>query len=220
MLDFDIAQTIREISILAVPLLMALTGHEVAHGYVAYRLGDPTAKAMGRLTLNPIKHLDPLGTLIFFIAKIGWAKPVPVNPRYFKDAQKGMLWVAVAGPAANFIMAAGFAAFYHLLGLLPRGSADVVVTPLIMVCIAGVLVNLILGFFNLIPIPPLDGANIVAGVLPRNLAIKYMSLGRYGMFIIIGLVVIGSYAGFSPLGEIIFPLVELGSDLLQMPRFF
>ncbi|WP_022660704.1 site-2 protease family protein [Paucidesulfovibrio longus] len=223
MLESSFTQYALQISIIALPLLVALTFHEVAHGMVAYRLGDPTAKLMGRLTLNPLKHLDPLGTLIFFIAHVGWAKPVPVNPRYFKNPRKGMLLVAVAGPAANFALALGFAALYHLFGSIEIPGRDSllynILYPTVLICQTGVLVNLILGIFNLMPIPPLDGSNILAGVLPPGLAARYMSLSRYGVFLILGLVVASHLFDVSILSSVLFPPVEFGARLLGVPAF-
>ncbi len=212
----DIALYIKQISIFLVPLLLALTCHEAAHGYVAYLLGDPTAKLAGRLTLNPIKHLDPIGTLVFLVTRmIGWAKPVPVNPRYFKDPQKGMLYVALAGPGANFVLAVFFALIFHLLNGMSISGPDSpmlkFLEPAVTIAYAGVFVNLALGIFNLTPIPPLDGSNIVAGLLPRDLAVKYMSVGRYGIIIILGLAFLGVFE------KVVFPLIGWGMALLRMP---
>ncbi|MGE4292259.1 MAG: site-2 protease family protein [Desulfovibrio sp.] len=223
MLESSITEYALQISIIALPLLVALTFHEVAHGLVAYRLGDPTAKLMGRLTLNPLKHLDPLGTLIFFIARVGWAKPVPVNPRYFKNPRQGMLLVAVAGPAANFVLALVFAALFHLLGLVPIPGRESllfkILYPTVLICQAGVFVNLVLAIFNLLPIPPLDGSNILAGILPRGLAAKYMSLSRYGVFLILGLVVASHLFNISLLSNVLLPPVSFGARLLGVPLF-
>lgn len=221
MFDFDIAQKIQEISIIAVPLLLALVCHEVAHGLVALRLGDPTAKMMGRLTLNPIKHLDPIGTIAFFFVHIGWARPVPVDSRYFKEPRKGMLLVALAGPGANFLLAALFAAGFHLIQGTevsdPEGVAMKVLVPLLLICQAGVFVNLILGVFNLIPLPPLDGSSILAYFLPPRLAYGYMQLRQYGFFILIGIVLLGNLTGFSILGAVLFPPIRFLGNLLNVP---
>ncbi|QGY40135.1 site-2 protease family protein [Pseudodesulfovibrio cashew] len=214
---FFSAAALQQAVILAPGLLIALVCHEVAHGYVAYLLGDPTAKSMGRLTLNPIRHLDPLGTLAFFFVQFGWAKPVPINPNYFKDPRKGMLLTAIAGPGVNFILACVFAIVLHLLASIPftqGGLAQSVVVPLYYICEAGVFVNLVLGIFNLIPIPPLDGSNVLAYFLPPRLAYKYMSLSRYGFFILIGLILVGRFSGYSLVGQVIFPLVSGAAALL------
>ncbi len=179
--------------------LLALTCHEVAHGYVAKRLGDPTAEELGRLTLNPIKHISLFGTIMFplmlYLAHspviFGWAKPVPVDPRYFRNPLKGMMWVGMAGPVANFILATIAAAFFRLLAPLTSGQSI-----LLEFVFFFMLVNLVLGFFNLIPIPPLDGSRIVTGLLPRNLAIEYMKLERFGFLILFGLLYLGVFGLF------------------------
>lgn len=213
--DIDIAGWIVQLSIMAIPFLTAITFHEAAHGYVAYKLGDPTAKALGRLTLNPFKHLDLLGTLVLVVTRfIGWAKPVPVDPRYFKNPRKGMLWVALAGPAANFLVALAFGLGFRIwamtLDVAPRAVLavwyQILMNPtadlLASILGFGLLINLALAFFNLIPIPPLDGANILAGLLPPRAAARYMSLGRYGFVLIFLLAALGL------LGDILMPLIQ------------
>ncbi|NDV25051.1 site-2 protease family protein [Desulfovibrio sp. JC010] len=200
---FDIANTIKEISILALPFLLAITCHEAAHGFAAYLLGDPTAKQAGRLTLNPIKHLDPMGTLALVLTRmIGWAKPVPVNPMYFKNPQRDMMIVALAGPAANMALAVMFSIVVKVILSLDVNSMSPlmlkVLEPSVMIANAGVIINLALCFFNLLPIPPLDGSKIIAGFLPREAAFKFMSF-RYGFIIVIVLAMLGL------LGEIIRP---------------
>lgn len=212
--NFDLASIIRELAIVAVPFLLAITCHEVAHGYVAYLLGDPTAKNQGRLTLNPLKHLDVVGTLVLVMTRmIGWAKPVPVDWRYFKNPQKGMMLVSVAGPGANFALAVLFSLAFTLSAQMLQSAtsktmADILF-PLALICRAGVTINLVLGCFNLLPIPPLDGSNIVAGVLPPHAADRYLSFGRYGFVIILLLAVTGL------LGQLLLPMVRaVGSILL------
>ncbi len=205
--------TILQFIILAPPLLLALTVHEFAHGYVAFRLGDPTARALGRLTLNPLKHLDPLGTIAFFIFHIGWAKPVPVNPSYFKNPQKDMLWVALAGPATNLIMAVISAlmtkALWLLVKIIPYSAlAEAVLVPLNSILIASVWINLVLCIFNFLPVPPLDGSRILAGVLPPGLARSYASIERYGFILLILLAVTGV------LSKLIIPLIDFANSLL------
>ncbi|WP_321404700.1 site-2 protease family protein [Maridesulfovibrio sp.] len=200
---FDIANTIKEISILALPFLLAITCHEASHGFAAYLLGDPTAKQAGRLTLNPIKHLDPLGTLALVLTRmIGWAKPVPVNPMYFKNPQRDMMIVALAGPAANMALAVMFSIVVKVILSLDVNSLSPlmlkVLEPSVMIANAGVIINLALCFFNLLPIPPLDGSKIIAGFLPRETAFKFMSF-RYGFVIVILLAMLGL------LGRIISP---------------
>jgi Zn-dependent protease len=193
----DLANILRDVAILAVPFLVAITVHEAAHGYMAWRLGDPTARDAGRLTLNPLKHLDPMGTIVLVLTRmIGWAKPVPVDARRFADPRKGMMYVAMAGPGANFLAAICFGlAFHAVIGLpfqVPRPVFDAFVLPLALILRAGVTLNLVLGIFNLLPVPPLDGSNIVAGLLPLRLARQYLDIGRWGMFIILLLIVTGA----------------------------
>lgn len=211
---FDIATFVRELAIIAVPVLAAITVHEASHGYVAYLLGDPTAKNAGRLTLNPLKHLDPLGTLVLVLTRmIGWAKPIPVDPRYFADPNKGMMLVSLAGPASNFALALVFALLYHFLnygfGIMGGQSSVAMFKPLVLMCQAGVVINLALGMFNLLPIPPLDGSKILAGVLPPKMAHGLLRLERYGFIIILLLAFTGVF------GKIIFPAIRfVGSILL------
>lgn len=207
------------ISILAVPLLLGLTCHELAHGLAALALGDPTAKHAGRLTMNPARHLDPMGTIAFIIASIGWAKPVPVDDRHFKNPMRDMMLVALAGPGANFVLAAFFAGLFHLLLPLAFSMVELrpVLHPLLLISQAGVMVNLVLAFFNLLPIPPLDGSSLLAWLLPRRLAHSYLSLGRYGFLLLIGLLILSQFAGVSLLGSIIFPPVGFLANLLGVP---
>lgn len=159
-------------------LLIGLTLHEFAHGYAAYLLGDPTAKNMGRLTLNPIRHLDPLGAFFLLVFHFGWAKPVPVNPMYLKgDKQRGMLLVSLAGPVTNLLLAIATAVIWKFIE--PRG--------LIMESILFYLfsINIILAVFNVIPVPPLDGSKILAGILPRKYMHVVFNLEKYGYLILI-----------------------------------
>lgn len=221
MFHFNLADYVAQVCIMAIPFLTAITFHEAAHGYVAYRLGDPTAQRAGRLTLNPLKHLDLLGTLALLITQfIGWAKPVPVNPQYFKQPRKGMMWVALAGPMSNFLTAVTFALFFRLWmasqGLpqdqaLPAWFATLMhpsANLLASVLAFGTLINLGLAFFNLIPIPPLDGSNILAGFLPSQAAMRYMSFGRYGFVLIILI------AAFGWLGDLLMPFIDSSARLL------
>ena len=169
-------------------VLMSLTVHEVAHGFAAYKLGDPTAKNQGRLSLNPIKHLDPIGALLLFIFGFGWAKPVPVNPYYFNgDRRKGMMVVSFAGPASNLILAFILIAIYAIghFGTLQYAYS---VTGLILY--KAFTLNIYLALFNLIPIPPLDGSKILAGVLPQAAAYKFLTtVEQYGFLILMLLVI-------------------------------
>ena len=194
------------IAVWAVPVLFAITLHEAAHGWVANKLGDPTAKNLGRITANPLKHIDPIGTIVvpIFLATIsgfvmGWAKPVPVELRYFKSPLLDMALVAVAGPISNFFMACFWAMFILLASTLLSTSP-------LLVFLAdmgqkGIYINIILMVLNLLPIPPLDGGRVVTGILPAPVAVQYMRLERFGMVIVLLLLVSGL------LGKILWPLV-------------
>ena len=200
----DIAYTI---AVWAAPILFAITLHEAAHGWVANKLGDPTAKNLGRITINPIKHIDPVGTVVvpLFLAMvspfvIGWAKPVPIQPRYFKSPLLDMALVAVAGPLSNFFMACFWAMFIQLVFMSLEHSQ-------LLVFLAemgknGIIINIVLMVLNLLPIPPLDGGRVVAGILPPKLAMPFMQLERFGMVIILVLLVSGI------LGKIMWPIVQ------------
>lgn len=204
---------INQLIILAPPLLFSLTIHEFAHGFIASRLGDPTARDAGRLTLNPLKHLDPLGTIAFFFIKFGWAKPVPVNPSYFKNPRKDMLWVALAGPASNLAVAVASAiltkGIWLLATILPYSAAvEAILVPLNAMLIASVWINLILCIFNFLPIPPLDGSRILVGLLPDNLALSYMRMERFGFTLILIL----AFSGI--LSKLIVPIISFANSLL------
>lgn len=206
----DIKQSILSFLILAPPFLFALTLHELAHGYVAWKLGDPTAKDEGRLTMNPLKHLDPLGTILFFLANIGWAKPVPVNPRYFKNPQKGMLLVALAGPGMNLLLAVVSAMLVRLM-LVPPVSSPLLLSllaPAARMLIASVWINIMLAVFNCLPIPPLDGSKVLMGLLPPDAARSYAQMEPYGFMLLLGL----SYLGL--IGSVIGPVIQFGNRLL------
>ncbi len=191
--------------VLAPPLLLAITLHEVAHGWVALRCGDPTAKAQGRLSLNPLRHIDPIGTVvvpallaIFGGFIFGWAKPVPVNYHRLRQPKRDMAFVALAGPGANFIMALGWgltmAIGYHL-------QADWIWLgqPLLWMGGAGVNVNVMLGVLNLAPIPPLDGSRVLAGVLPDRYGEAMAQMEPYGLIILVALMALGLFNVLMPL---------------------
>jgi Zn-dependent protease len=171
--------------LIAIPLLYAIIFHELAHGWVAYRMGDPTAKTLGRLSLNPIRHLDPMGTIMLFLVGFGWAKPVPINFANLRDRRKGMILVASAGIVMNMILAFS-ALFLSRLLSLPESSMPAVVLYLFA------KINIILAAFNLIPIPPLDGSKILLGFAPPNIQAYLLRLERFGFLIIIGLLFTGA----------------------------
>ncbi len=168
-------------------LLIAITFHEVAHGWVAYRLGDPTAKNHGRLTLNPIPHIDPIGALMLLLFRFGWAKPVPVNPMYFRgDRRRGMLMVALAGPVTNFILAFLVAALVSVvLNYMPITGFSIFLLNFLLMLL---IYNVFLGMFNLLPVPPLDGSKILSNLLPIRFSPIFAQLEQYGFFILILLI--------------------------------
>lgn len=214
MFNFDIARIIQNIALIAPGFLLAITVHEFTHGYVAYRLGDPTAKLAGRLTFNPISHLDPFGTLVLVLTQmIGWAKPVPVDPRYLRNPRKDMMWISLGGPAANLVTAAVLALLFHIILFLFAGRAvghgtSLILVPLVNILLWGVKINVVLAVFNLIPIAPLDGAKILGGMLPRQQAYELEKLEPYGYIILMLLVFSGA------VGYVILPPVKFIETLL------
>jgi Zn-dependent protease len=181
----DLAARIQEFAVLIPVFLLALTIHEFAHGWLANRLGDPTARLQGRLTLNPLAHLDPIGTLAIVLIGFGWARPVPVDSRNLRKPRRDMVLVAAAGPASNLLLAAVCAFFYRMI---PWGVAGLewawLVAPVRAMLRTGVLANVVLAIFNLLPVPPLDGGRVLSGLLPLRQAISYSRLEPYGFLII------------------------------------
>lgn len=203
-----------QLSVALVPALLAVTCHEVCHGYIADRLGDHTARYLGRLTLNPLKHLDILGTIMIFVANIGWAKPVPVNFANLRRPRIDMILVAAAGPATNFILAVASALLLRGGVAVAGGVPSFVASPLFMMLAFSVFINLVLGLFNLVPIPPLDGGRVLVGLLPRRLSALYARIEPVGMILILLVVV------FFPQflwGTLEAPLLR-GLDLLVGPE--
>jgi len=205
---------IQTLFLIAPPILLALTFHEYAHAYVAHRYGDDTAKQSGRLSLNPLRHLDPLGTIMIFLVQFGWAKPVPVNPYQLKNPKKDMLWISAAGPLSNMLLAL-------VSGLLLRMLSDFSATTdrdsmagvLILMVFLSMKINLALAIFNILPIAPLDGSKILSGLLPTRFGKMIFALERYGPFILIGLIIFGRATGVSILGGLIWPFVDFFSKL-------
>ncbi len=194
-------ESIQRLVIYLVPMLLGIICHEVAHGYVAWRLGDPTAKSLGRLTLNPLPHIDGTGLLVFVCTAmfapftIGWAKPVPVNCGYFKHPIRHMAIVALAGPVTNFILALLCAILMLIITSIPELFTYILTdaTAVWKILQAGVWINILLGWFNLIPIPPLDGSKILAGLLPRQISETYLKISRFGLIILIVLMATGIF---------------------------
>lgn len=189
--------TIQLLVVLAPPLLLAITLHEVAHGWMALRCGDTTAKAQGRLSLNPLRHVDPVGTVLvpgllyFFSGFIfGWAKPVPVSYNRLRQPKRDMALVALAGPASNLLMALGWA----LVALMGHGLRDALSwlgEPLLLMGIVGIDVNVMLGVLNLVPIPPLDGSRVLVGILPDRFGLAMARMEPYGLIILVLLLASG-----------------------------
>ena len=191
--------TLYDFSVWVLPLIIAITFHEAAHGFVAHRLGDNTAYNLGRVSFNPIRHIDPFGTLmmpaILLMAHspflFGYAKPVPVRFGSLRNPRIGMVLVALAGPATNIILAIAAAAAFHLLPLVPADYAQWVADNLKNM----LLINVVLAIFNMLPIPPLDGGRVAVGLLPRPLAIPLAALEPFGMLILVGILILLPLAG-------------------------
>lgn len=205
---------IQTIALAAIPVLFAITLHEAAHGYVARYFGDMTAYAAGRISLNPMRHIDPIGTVLLplltlFVGGIlfGWAKPVPVNFAALRRPKQDMLWVAIAGPASNLVMALGWALFYKLAWMNP---GNYFAEPMMGMAVWGMKINVILMVLNLLPLPPLDGGRVAVSLLPYRQATQLSKIEPYGMFILIFLAIT------SVLGFILMPLVQLVYKLLSL----
>lgn len=210
MAELSVAQ---KFAIWLLPVLFGITVHEVAHGWIARRLGDPTAMMLGRLTLNPIKHIDPVGTILvpglLLLAPgsviFGWAKPVPVTYENLRHPRRDMALVALAGPGANLLMAILWV-LVAKLGVLYDQSFGWLASPLIYMGVAGVIINTILGILNLLPLPPLDGGRVLTGLLPPRLSAKVGRLEPYGFIIVLALLITGV------LGMIILPALNIALE--------
>ena len=204
----------QNIVLLIPPILLALTFHEYMHGYTAYRLGDPTAKYAGRLTFNPLAHLDPIGTLMVFLVHFGWAKPVPVNPSYFHDPKRDMLIVSVAGPAANMVLAllSGILVRFVRAGALSF-LPQFILQPIYIMLILSLQINIALAIFNIIPLPPLDGSKILYGMLPHKYDYIIDDVERYGPFILMGVILFGWITKISIIGAFISPFINFFSNI-------
>ncbi len=199
------------IALSAPAFLLAITVHEFSHAYMAYRFGDPTAKNMGRLTLNPLPHLDIFGTIALFLIGFGWAKPVMVNPHNLKNPRKDNLWIALGGPASNLLSAL-------ILGLLFR-VLEPILSPidfgqiLMVMLLLAVRLNIILAVFNLLPIPPLDGYHILEGVVSSETYIKMQAYEQFGSIILLGLIMISSFADLNIFSALFSPFLRILGSL-------
>jgi Zn-dependent protease len=211
----NIDAIIQGISIWALPVLFAIVLHEVAHGWVADKLGDNTARFMGRLTLNPLKHIDPIGTILIPVILLvsgspflfGYAKPVPVNFGKLNNPKRDMIWVALAGPVTNLVLAL-ISTLVLAIALQMPASASWVTEPLALMCQASIIINMVLFIFNLLPLPPLDGGRVAVGLLPGPMAYQLSRIEPYGFLIIVLLLV------FGVLQSIIGPLVMGSASVL------
>jgi len=211
----NIDAIIQGISIWALPVLFAIVLHEVAHGWVADKLGDNTARFMGRLTLNPLKHIDPIGTILIPVVLLvsgspflfGYAKPVPVNFGKLNNPKRDMIWVALAGPVTNLVLAL-ISTLVLAIALQMPASASWVTEPLALMCQASIIINMVLFIFNLLPLPPLDGGRVAVGLLPGPMAYQLSRIEPYGFLIIVLLLV------FGVLQSIIGPLVMGSASVL------
>ena len=204
---------IQKIAIYALPVVFAITVHEAAHGYAARHFGDMTAYAAGRISLNPLRHIDPLGTILIPMLTLalggilfGWAKPVPVDFSRLRNPKKDMLWVAAAGPGSNLVMAI----FWALAMKLSAGLPESLVLPLSLMGQAGIMINVVLMVLNLLPLPPLDGGRIAVSLLPHHLAYRFAAVERYGIVILLMLM----FSGI--LGRILGPVIEAVIGLLSL----
>ncbi len=222
----DVNQLVQTVAIYALPVLFAITLHEAAHGYVARHFGDMTAHAQGRISLNPLRHVDLNGTLIVPLILIalsggkfafGWAKPVPVNYSALRKPKQHMAWVAAAGPGVNLLMAIAWALLLKFVVELPRGTPSAFIAQM---AVAGIVVNMVIMAINLLPILPLDGGRIVVGLLPRGLAWRYARTERWGGYVLLGFIATsmidawfydGRYVGgvFAPLGILIENVIRI-----------
>jgi Zn-dependent protease len=209
----QIVQLIQTISLAAIPVLFAITLHEAAHGYVARHFGDMTAYQQGRISLNPLRHIDPVGTILLPLLTLwmggilfGWAKPVPVNFSALRNPKKDMLWVAIAGPASNLIMALGWALLYKMAWMIP---ANYFAEPLMGMAQIGIQINVVLMVLNLLPLPPLDGGRVAVSMLPHRQAYQLAKIEPYGMFILIFLLITNL------LGLILWPFVRMVTEVIK-----
>ena len=193
-------------------VIFSLTVHEYSHGRIAFLLGDNTAKRLGRLSFNPLKHLDPIGTLFFYFMGFGWAKPVPVDPRNFDQPRRDMMYVAIAGPLSNLALAVTCGFFIRIID--PYDSWI-----LFTLLSFGVYINVALAIFNLLPVFPLDGSSVIKGLVPFNIAERLIGLDRFGAFLLIGVVLLDHFANTGILGVILWVPIITGVQFLSQDAF-
>jgi Zn-dependent protease len=210
----DIGHIVQLVALYALPGIFAITLHEAAHGYAARYFGDLTAYQTGRISLNPVRHVDPVGTLlvpaiVLFASggkfAFGWAKPVPVNFSQLRNPKRDMLWVAAAGPGANLFMALAWTLWFKILTGMPAGYFT---EPALLMAKGGIIINIVLMILNLIPLPPLDGGRIAVSLLPHYLAYQFARLEPYGMIILLVLLFTGA------LGAVMMPMINFGISIL------
>jgi len=202
-----------QLLILMIPVVIfSLTVHEYSHGRIAFLLGDNTAKRLGRLSFNPLKHLDPIGTLFFYFMGFGWAKPVPVDPRNFDQPRRDMMYVAIAGPLSNLALAVICGFFIRIID--PYDSWI-----LFTLLSFGVYINVALAIFNLLPVFPLDGSSVIKGLVPFNIAERLIGLDRFGAFLLIGVVLLDHFAHTGILGVILWVPIITGVQFLSQDAF-
>ncbi len=197
-------------------IIFALSFHEFAHAWAAFRLGDPTAKSYGRLTLNPLAHLDPFGAIVLYLVGFGWAKPVPVDYRYLANPKRDMLWISLAGPVSNLSLALVSGLLLRFLwtaGII--SGSGVLATVLVM----SLQINLVLCFFNFLPVPPLDGSKILAGLMPPGNNEFLYKLEMYGPKVLFAVILIGMLTGVSIIGKIISPFIYLFMKIFTLGMF-
>jgi Zn-dependent protease len=199
-----------KLSIMLVPALMAVTFHELAHGFIADRCGDPTARLLGRLTINPLRHLDPIGTLALLVFGFGWARAVPVNPDNLRRERRDMIWVALAGPGANLALALCCALLLRGAASLSGIAASSFLEPVSLMAAFGLYINVILALFNLLPIPPLDGGRVLVSLLPERLAAGVRRVEPFGLLLIVFLV-FGTSLWQTLIGPLVFLIVALAA---------
>ncbi|RMF10412.1 MAG: site-2 protease family protein [Candidatus Neomarinimicrobiota bacterium] len=205
------------VQVILLPIIIfALSFHEYAHGWMAYRFGDPTAYHAGRLTLNPLAHLDPFGALVLYLVGFGWAKPVPVDPRYLQDPRRDMMWIALAGPASNFFLA-------FVSGILMVVTLYLLPSPsdlLLAVLQLSLYINLALAVFNFLPIPPLDGSRILTGLVSLRHRETLYTLEVYGPRVLLGVILLGMLTGFNVLGMIMYPVIRFFANVFTFGLVF